>query len=104
MSNNNQLDKEVALRPNATLVVLGDTVVTVTEDIKPGALVCYQSGEELLALTALTAVPIYHKMSISPKTKGQEVIKYGEKIGVALRNFQAGEHVHEHNLASRLED
>jgi altronate hydrolase len=31
------------------------------------------------------------------------VKKYGERIGVALKDIAAGEHVHTHNLGSREE-
>ena len=97
-------DEEFFMRLNGILNDPGDTVVTVTEDIKPGETVYYLSGREALSVKALSHIPIYHKVAVASVSRGLEVRKYGEKIGVALCDFKAGEHVHEHNLGSRLED
>ena len=92
------------MRLNGILNDPGDTVVTVIEDVKPGETVFYQAGGQQLSVKALDHIPIYHKIAVAGAVRGGEVRKYGETIGVALRDFSAGEHVHEHNLGSRLED
>jgi len=44
-------------------------------------------------------IPIGHKVAIHDITKGQPIIKYGVKIGVALADISRGKHVHIHNCA-----
>ena len=46
-------------------------------------------------------IPAYHKAALTDIPAGRPVIKYGEIIGIALRQIRAGEHVHVHNLAGR---
>ncbi len=48
---------------------------------------------------ALDAVPAGHKIAIDDIAAGEPVYRYGERIGVARFTIQAGQHVHEHNLA-----
>ena len=45
-------------------------------------------------------IPMYHKMAICDIPSHSPVFKYGEKIGVAVKDIFAGEHVHVHNLKS----
>jgi altronate hydrolase len=51
-------------------------------------------------LTVRDAVPRGHKLAVVDLPAGTEVRKYGQPIGLALRDIAAGEHVHEHNLRS----
>ena len=81
----------------------GDTVVTVTAPAHPGDIVSYVSEELLFEVVAANDIPKFHKMAVEPKKKGEPVKKYGERIGVALKDFASGEHVHTHNLGSREE-
>ena len=43
-----------------------------------------------------------HKYARRDIQKGETVVKYGFPIGEAVRDIRAGEHVHTHNLQSRL--
>lgn len=43
-------------------------------------------------------VPEGHKVATSAVAKGETIIKYGQIIGVATADIQAGEHVHTHNM------
>ena len=81
----------------------GDTIVTVTAQIRPGDVVSYTSGGQNFDVAAVNDIPKYHKMAVEPKKKGEPVKKYGERIGVALKDFAPGEHVHTHNLGAREE-
>lgn len=81
----------------------GDTVVTITAPARPGDVVSYLSEGRQFEIVAASDVPKYHKMAIELKKKGEPVRKYGERIGVALKDFAPGEHVHTHNLGSREE-
>ena len=88
---------------NAVLLNPKDMVVTVTEEIAHGEEVSYIAGKNVCVVKAAQAIPIYHKIAIASAKKEQDVIKYGEKIGVALQDFVPGEHVHTHNLGSKIE-
>ena len=73
----------VALRPIAkgeTLNVAG-TDVTMAEDIPQG-----------------------HKFALRPIKAGEEVIKYGFRIGYAKEDIQTGQWVHVHNVKTALGD
>lgn len=64
-------------------------------------------GSQILGVTALDDIPAGHKMALRPVSAGSLLHKYGQVIGVAMRNIAAGEHVHSHNLAlgeHRLQD
>ena len=43
-----------------------------------------------------------HKYALRAIKAGEDVIKYGQPIGHATEDIQAGEHVHTHNLATNL--
>lgn len=63
-----------------------------------------EAGEALrrrvVAVAAADAIPLCHKISVSPIEAGQRVIKYGQSIGEALAAVGPGRHVHVHNLRS----
>lgn len=54
-------------------------------------------------ITLRETVPQGHKVCIHSVSNGGKVIKYGCPIGVALKDIQAGEWVHTHNLRSGLQ-
>jgi altronate dehydratase small subunit len=41
-----------------------------------------------------------HKVAVNQIESGQEVLKYGEVIGVATCSINKGDHVHVHNVKS----
>ncbi|MBR4863827.1 MAG: UxaA family hydrolase, partial [Oscillospiraceae bacterium] len=45
-----------------------------------------------------------HKYAIKPIEKGQAVIKYGNPIGYATENIEAGAWVHTHNITTTLNE
>lgn len=47
-------------------------------------------------------IPPGHKVARRAVSKGETVVKYGYHIGVATRDINPGEWVHEHNVATRL--
>ncbi|NCF47017.1 MAG: hypothetical protein GWP24_05550 [Alphaproteobacteria bacterium] len=42
-------------------------------------------------------IPFGHKISLLPIARGDAIIKYGVRIGVATSFIEKGEHVHVHN-------
>lgn len=83
---------------NAVRIRPYDSVVTVTEPIAKGGSVFYTGCQG--PLIARNDIPIYHKIAIVELSKGSDVYKYGEKIGVASEHILVGEHVHIHNITS----
>jgi altronate dehydratase small subunit len=51
-----------------------------------------------------SSVPAGHKFALNEIQTGEDVIKYGEAIGRALRRIFRGEHVHIHNVSSHGEN
>ncbi len=45
-----------------------------------------------------------HKRALHNINKGEDIIKYGYPIGYATENIFAGEHVHSHNMKTKLGD
>ena len=79
-----------------------DNVAVVFRTIEAGESLRIKCGGESLSLSARTAVPTYHKIALSDFSPGDPVYKYGEQIGCAILPIAAGEHVHDHNMASAL--
>ena len=46
------------------------------------------------------AVKFGHKTALKPIKSGNEIIKYGQRIGIATKNIRPGEWVHLHNMKS----
>jgi altronate dehydratase small subunit len=51
-------------------------------------------------ITVIGDIPYGHKIALKVIHKGEQIIKYGEEIGIATREIQKGEYVHVHNLDS----
>lgn len=73
-----------------------DNVGVALREIKSGNQV--RIGDKKLDLKE--NIDFGHKFAISDIRKGDNVIKYGEIIGVAASNISTGEHVHVHNVKS----
>jgi galactarate dehydratase len=51
-------------------------------------------------LTLDEAVPQAHKLAVQPIAKGEPIVRYGQPIGAALRDFRPGEYVRETDIGS----
>ena len=74
-------------------------MAVVTEEVAAGATVCVQSPAGSVNVVAREAIPAGHKIAVRNVACASPVRKYGERIGVALRDIHTGDHVHLHNLA-----
>lgn len=90
---------------NALKISEKDNVVVVIENIKKDDIVDYKDldGQEK-TLKALTDTKIYHKIADRDIKKGENIVKYGEHIGVAIKDIKKGEHVHTENTEGQRED
>lgn len=69
-----------------------DNVVIALADLPQGAV------PDALGFALPGPVPRGHKMAAQDLTKGQNVIRYGQIIGIASTEIKAGDHIHSHNL------
>jgi len=79
-----------------------DNVATATSDFEEGEAVEVLSPEGIIIMRPETSdsIPFGHKVALVDLDKGENVVKYGEIIGVASRRISAGEWVHTNNVES----
>ena len=77
-----------------------DNVATVLHPVGASATVRVRCGTEITEIIAIEAIPLCHKISLSPIAAGTQIVKYGQPIGRALSAIAAGQHVHVHNMRS----
>ncbi|MDR6882029.1 altronate dehydratase small subunit [Bacillus sp. 3255] len=75
-----------------------DDVATVLRDVKSGESIHFMKEDSLQKLPVRDIVPFGHKVATRFIRQGAMVYKYGEIIGRAIRDIEAGEHVHIHNI------
>lgn len=86
----------------ALKVADADNVATIFADgIAAGTVVQVRdrSGKGAL-VTARGDIPYGHKIALADIARGEDIVKYGERIGVASRDIALGDYVHVHNLDS----
>lgn len=85
----------------AALIHSNDNVATVFCNAKANSTVEVNKFDgEKIYVKILDDVPFGHKFSVKDIKAGEEIIKYGEEIGVASKDIKKGEYVHVHNLDS----
>lgn len=75
-----------------------DNVAVALRDLEAGETVTAEGGG--MPLTVTEPVPASHKIALADIRKGEEIIKYGETVGVSTGLIQRGAWVHNHNLES----
>ncbi len=85
---------------DAILLNQRDNVATALRAL-PAGTVAQIGGAGTQALQVVEPVPLLHKVALVDLGAGALVIKYGEVIGVLVRDAAAGSVVHVHNLRSR---
>jgi (2R)-sulfolactate sulfo-lyase subunit alpha len=79
----------------------GDLVGVAVRDLEPGpATGGYLSGPASLSVRLTEPVPLGHKLALADIAAGQDIIEYGQRVGVATRDIKQGQHVHLHNVRS----
>ena len=79
-----------------------DNVATVTSDVRAGEQVEVLSpaGEIILEAKPVEDIMFGHKLALKAFKTGDQVIKYGEIIGVASKPIKVGGWVHTQNVNS----
>jgi altronate dehydratase len=81
---------------NPVIVIsASDNVATALDALQAGQLIAAP-----VPFTVREPIPRGHKVSMREIRAGEQVIKYGNAIGVAMMAIPAGAHVHTHNVAS----
>lgn len=86
--------------PNALLMDGRDNVVTCIKDISAGEEIVYYLEGERKTLRAEEAIPFCHKAALRDIAPGEDVLKYGERIGRATAFIQKGGWVSHENIVS----
>ena len=74
----------------------GDPVALARRELAPGTELSGPGHH----IAVRDTVPHGHKLALVDIAAGEQVLKYGQPIGIATQPIAAGEHVHEHNLRS----
>lgn len=77
-----------------------DNVIVALKEIAEGEVVSAGNVE----VKALETIPAGHKMAVKDIAEGEEVIKYGFRIGNAKEAVKAGQWIHTHNVKTALGD
>jgi hypothetical protein len=79
-----------------------DNVATALAEIKGDEVVTIlsSSGRVVEETKARSMIPFAHKLALLDLGEGEEIVKFGEVIGVASRTIEKGEWVHKHNVGS----
>lgn len=75
-----------------------DNVATSLADLEPGTDVQIRVGKDVNIIKALEIIPFGFKIAVTDITKGFNVMKYGEVIGIASQDIKQGQLVHIHNI------
>ena len=85
---------------NAMIISDKDNVAVAVEKIAKGTTAVYEKKGVMKEVLVIDDIPMYHKFAIEDIAKDENVIKYGEYIGVAGVDIKKGMHVHVHNVLS----
>jgi len=73
-----------------------DNVAVVLETLKVGESIYVQ--DETKRISVSKTISYGHKVALDLIREGQEVIKYGECMGIATKDITIGDHVHVSNV------
>ena len=75
-----------------------DNVCILLSDVSKNESVILNGDKGAIMVTEV--IEFGHKAALKPIENGEEIIKYGQIIGVATRQINSGEWVHLHNMKS----
>lgn len=75
-----------------------DKVAMALASIPAGETVTVRCMDRTFTVKLLDSIEFGHKFAVVPIAQGEDILKYGEVIGVANRDILPGQHVHVHNL------
>jgi hypothetical protein len=78
------------------LLAPGDNIAIATRELPAGT----RRQIARYEIELKSAVDVGHKFALRKIAAGERIMKYGAPIGRAIRDIDAGEYVHTHNMAS----
>ena len=94
--------ERIAGETRALIMDAKDNVAVAIRELAVGETLCLVApdGSERI-VTIVEPIEFGHKFASADIPEGAQVIKYGERIGRATRQIQAGQHAHVHNITSQ---
>jgi len=77
-----------------------DNVCTSVKQLKKSTEIYIKCENEMVSLFIQENIKLCHKISLKQIKKGENIVKYGEIIGVATSQINKGVQVHTHNIIS----
>lgn len=77
-----------------------DNTATVVDLVEPSTDIVLEVDRQPLKVHVIDRIPFGHKFALYDIPKGSQIVKYGEKIGIATQDIRSGQHVHVHNIES----
>ncbi|TDK58230.1 D-galactarate dehydratase [Bacillus salipaludis] len=90
----NKAYKTVMMQPN-------DKVAIALMNIPAGSHVQVTCKDQKYSIEIKENIEFGHKFAVKPISRGEDILKYGEVIGLATTDIEPGEHVHIHNLEGK---
>lgn len=78
-----------------------DTVAVALENIEEGSVIRVTCQGTSKTVVLKDNINFGHKFAVVSMKEGDNIVKYGETIGAAIRDINEGEHVHVHNLEGK---
>lgn len=86
--------KTVMLKPQ-------DQLAIALIDLPAGIQVTVTCQSQTFTVVLKDPIEFGHKFAVKPVQEGEDILKYGEVIGIAVRDITPGEHIHVHNLEGK---
>lgn len=91
------------MKKYAKLIAPNDNVVTCVSDVNANDTFIVKKGDSETEYKANQNVNFGHKIAIKEIKKGEEILKYGQVIGIASTDIKMGDWVHTHNVSDNYE-
>ena len=78
-----------------------DNTITALRDLTKGEALTVEDEGKRAQIILRDNIAYAHKAARIYISKGSDVVKYGEVIGIATDNIEPGDHVHVHNVDSK---
>lgn len=89
------MKKKEKLIDKAIIINNNDNVATARAEIPVGTILILGNN----SITVKDNIPFGHKLALKNIPKGEPIIKYGQRIGIAIKDIFPGELVHIHNVS-----
>lgn len=85
---------------NALLMDTKDNVVTCVKEVPAGEQVIYRRGDKFCTIDAKETIPYCHKIALEDFKEGEDIIKYGERVGRTTQPVSRGCWISHNNIYS----